>query len=75
MTDLLDLLPDGVVVADGEGRVTAINTVAARMLDAGPPEAAIGRRLDEVLALTDHDGRAWTTANANMSNMWVHCWR
>ena len=39
----LDLLPDGVVVADGDGTVTAINAVAAGMLDAGPPEQAVGR--------------------------------
>lgn len=63
MTDPLDLLPDGVVVADADGRVTALNTVAARMLDAGPPQASIGRPLEEVLALTDHDAQAWTTAN------------
>lgn len=62
--DSLDLLPDGVVLADAEGRVTAINSVAARMLDVGPPQVSIGRPLAEVLALTDHDAQAWTTANA-----------
>lgn len=64
MSDPLDLLPDGVVVADADGRVTAINTVAAGMLDVAPAEAAIGRPLDEVLALTDHDAQAWIAANA-----------
>lgn len=64
MTDPLDLLPDGVVIADADGRVTAINTVAAGMLDVGPAQAVIGRPLDEVLALTDHDAQAWTAANA-----------
>lgn len=64
MSDPLDLLPDGVVVADAEGRVTAINAVAAEMLDAGPAGSALGRPLDEVLALTDHDAQAWTAANA-----------
>ncbi len=62
--DPLELMPDGVVVADGSGRVTAINTVAARMLDVGSPDAAIGRPLEEVLALSDHDALAWTAANA-----------
>ncbi|KRC76703.1 PAS domain-containing sensor histidine kinase [Nocardioides sp. Root240] len=62
--DHLDLLPDGVVVADAEGTVTAINAVAAGMLDAGPPAQVVGRPLAEVLALTDHDGQAWTDANA-----------
>ena len=30
--DLLDSLPDGVVVADAHGTVTALNSVAARLL-------------------------------------------
>ncbi len=64
MSTTLDLLPDGVVVADADGRVTAINTVAARMLDTGPAEQVVGRPLAEVLALTDHDAQAWTDANA-----------
>lgn len=63
MTNPLDLLPDGVVVADAGGQVSAINAVAARMLDAASAEA-VGRPLAEVLALTDHDARAWTDANA-----------
>lgn len=62
--DPLDLLPDGVVVADAQGRVTAINAVAAEMLDVGPAAAVVGRPLHEVLALTDHDAHAWTAANA-----------
>ncbi|KRB75777.1 PAS domain-containing sensor histidine kinase [Nocardioides sp. Root190] len=65
MTDpALDLLPDGVVVADADGRVTAINAVAVTMLAAGPVERALGRTLADVLALTDHDGQAWTAANS-----------
>lgn len=62
--DPLDLLPDGVVVADGAGRVSAINAVAAQMLDAGASSDVVGRSLEDVLALTDHDGQAWTVANA-----------
>ncbi len=63
MSDPLDLLPDGVVIADGAGLVTALNTVAAQMLDADA-DKAIGQPLDDVLALTDHDGLAWTDVNA-----------
>lgn len=61
--DPLDLLPDGVVLADADGRVSAINALAATMLgtDAGD---AVGRPLGEVLALTDHDAETWTDANA-----------
>ncbi|TWH00075.1 PAS domain-containing protein [Nocardioides sp. J9] len=62
MTEPLDLLPDGVVVADADGCVTAINAVAAGMLDVAPSDA-VGRKLDDVLALTDHEARAWTDAN------------
>ncbi|MDQ6526598.1 ATP-binding protein [Nocardioides sp. LHD-245] len=64
MTDTLDLLPDGVVVAGADGRVSAVNAVAAAMLGLGPAPALVGRPLGEVLALTDHDARTWTDANA-----------
>lgn len=61
MSDPLDLLPDGVVVAGPDRRVSAINAVAARMLGAGAQ--AVGRPLDEVLALSDHEALAWTAVN------------
>ncbi|WGX94449.1 ATP-binding protein [Nocardioides sp. L-11A] len=64
MNDTLDLLPDGVVVARADGRVSAVNAVAARMLGLGPAAELIGRPLDEVLALADHDARTWYDANA-----------
>jgi len=56
----LDLLPDGVVVADAAGRVSAINRVAARMLEV---DDAIGRPLADVLTLLDRDGCAWVPTN------------
>lgn len=61
-TDAIDALPDGVVLADGDGRVTVVSEVAAAMLDIDP-SASIGRPLAEVLALSDHDGRAWVPWN------------
>lgn len=64
MTDeLLDLLADGAVIADDAGTVRAINTVGRRMLGIAPTEEVGGRRLEEVLALTDHDGRTWVEVN------------
>ena len=60
--DLADALPDGVVVADGEGRVRLISALAARMLDVTPDDA-VGRPLADVLALQDTDGRSWTELN------------
>ena len=54
--DLLDSLPDGVVVADGHGLVTHVNEEARRVLG---PEALVGRRLEEVVALQDLQGRDW----------------
>lgn len=63
MTDPLDLLPDGVVVAGADGTVSAVNAVAAGMLGVDA-RAAVGRPLGEVLALTDHDAQTWTDANA-----------
>jgi signal transduction histidine kinase len=58
---LVDSLPDGVVVAGPDGRVTLLSSVAARLLGfTGDP---IGRPLADVLALTDQDGNAWVPTN------------
>jgi signal transduction histidine kinase len=53
---LLDALPDGVVIADEAGVVTGMNRAAARMLQVpdGP-----GKRLSDVVALQDRAGNAW----------------
>ena len=53
-----DDLPDGVVVADAEGRVTALNPAAERLLGT-PADHALGRDFREVLPLTDSQGRDW----------------
>ncbi|GAA1809815.1 ATP-binding protein [Nocardioides hankookensis] len=58
----LDLLADGVVIADGSGAVTAVNAVAARWLGADRA-AVVGRPLSDVLALQDHEGRDWCSFN------------
>ena len=63
MTDPLDLLPDGAVVAGPQRRVSAINAMAAAMLGTSAEEAR-GRPLEEVLALSDHDARTWMDTNA-----------
>jgi signal transduction histidine kinase len=59
---LADALPDGVVVADADGRVALLSRVAARMLSVSP-EDAVGERLVDVLALTDTEGRDWCREN------------
>ncbi|MEV4613608.1 ATP-binding protein [Kitasatospora sp. NPDC049258] len=53
-----DDLPDGLVVADDQGRVTVFNSAAARItgLAAG---AVLGRSLEQALPLEDLDGRRW----------------
>src|SRR5687768_15076766 len=53
---LLDTLPDGVLIADGDGVVTHANDIAAQLLGFGDP---IGRQLSEVLPLQDLDGHDW----------------
>jgi len=60
--DAVDALPDGVVVADGEGSVTLLNTVAERMLGISRTDAA-GAPLADVLRLLDQSGRAWCEFN------------
>jgi signal transduction histidine kinase len=53
-----DDLPDGIVVADGSGRVVVFNRAAERItgLDAS---AALGKDLADALPLEMLDGRAW----------------
>lgn len=59
----LDALADGAVLAGPDGRVTAVNVVAARMLGAPDAPDPVGRPLGEVLALRDRDGRDWCSTN------------
>jgi signal transduction histidine kinase len=60
--EALDALPDGAVVADGDGLVTTVNRAAARLLRVRP-EDALGRPLGDVLALQDTEGRDWYSVN------------
>lgn len=60
--DVLDSLPDGVVIADARGRVVRVSSVAAQMLGTTAYDA-VGRPLADVLALRDQDGQAWTPSN------------
>jgi PAS domain S-box-containing protein len=53
-----DELPDGVLVADGDGRVEVINPAAERLLGRSLDEA-VGRDFREVLPLVDAQGRDW----------------
>jgi signal transduction histidine kinase len=59
---LLDVLPDGAVLADADGLVTHVNAAAARMLGTVPAEC-VGRRLPAVLLLQDQGGQAWFDHN------------
>jgi len=56
--EMLDDLPDGVVVADAAGRVTRVNAAAGRLLDIDAA-GVTGRALAEVLPLSDTAGRPW----------------
>ena len=58
--DPLDALPDGVVVAGADRRVTLLNATARGMLGV---EGGVGEPLDLVLHLTDTDGRGWVECN------------
>ncbi|MGZ4438194.1 MAG: ATP-binding protein [Nocardioides sp.] len=53
---LLDMLPDGVVVADQDGHVTVLNDAARRLLGA---DDGVGKHLSEVVALQDRGGNEW----------------
>lgn len=58
----LDLLPDGLVMADGMGTVVTANRMAADFLGRSIQEL-VGRPLREVLTLVDQDGRDWVSEN------------
>lgn len=53
-----DDLPDGLVVADADGRVICFNAAAARITRLPAPEA-LGRPIEQVLPLEDLEGRRW----------------
>ncbi|MGW1158336.1 ATP-binding protein [Streptomyces sp. NPDC002513] len=53
-----DELPDGLVVADEQGRVICFNAAAAR-ITAVPAAEALGRPLEHALPLEDLEGRRW----------------
>src|SRR4051812_26576978 len=54
----LEAIPDGVLVADGNGRVEALNAAGARILRS-PAADALGRDWREVLPRADPQGRDW----------------
>ncbi|OEJ96986.1 sensor histidine kinase [Streptomyces thermolilacinus] len=53
-----DELPDGLVVADADGRVVCFNAKAVR-ITAVPRDRALGRRLEDALPLEDLKGNRW----------------
>jgi signal transduction histidine kinase len=55
-----DDLPDGLVVADQDGRVICFNTAAAKITGFAA-EDVLGRPLAEALPLEDLEGRRWWT--------------
>ncbi|MGA8453916.1 MAG: PAS domain-containing sensor histidine kinase [Streptosporangiaceae bacterium] len=53
-------MPDGLVVADHDGRVTVFNRAASRLTSIAA-DSAFGRDVRDVLALRDADDRCWWT--------------
>jgi signal transduction histidine kinase len=58
--ELVDLLPDGVVIAGADGIVTVVNVQARRLLGVSD---CVGRPLSEVMALQDQEGCDWYASN------------
>jgi PAS domain S-box-containing protein len=55
-----DDLPDGLVIADRDGRVSVFNRAAARLTGIDPRHA-LGRDVQEALPLRDEEDRCWWT--------------
>ena len=53
-----DRLPDGILLADADGRVVVLNRTAGRLLGVTPAQA-VGRDYRDVLPLVDDQGRDW----------------
>ena len=64
----LEALPDGVVVVDGEGRVTYANPAAERLAGAGRDELA-GRPLDDAVPLRDSAGNPWWACSERLRRL------
>ena len=56
--ELMDELPDGLVLVDADGVVRLVNTRAERLLGR-PRGLLLGGAVTDVLPLTDHAGRSW----------------
>lgn len=59
--ELLDALPDGVVLADERGAVTVMNAAARTLLRV---DDGLGKHVGDVLALQDRAGNEWYTTVA-----------
>lgn len=59
---LTDAYPDGVLAADAEGTVVVLNAQAASLLGTRPQDG-LGRRVEDVLTLTDTRGCSWLDVN------------
>lgn len=57
-TAVLDVLPDGVVLADADGVVTVANAASRRLLEYADGDP-VGNHLSRVLMLQDLDGNDW----------------
>jgi PAS domain S-box-containing protein len=64
----LEALPDGVVVVDGEGRITYANPAAERLVRAGRDELG-GRPLDDAVPLRDSAGNPWWTCTERLRRL------
>jgi PAS domain S-box-containing protein len=64
----LELLPDGVVVVDGEGRIAYANPAAERLAAAGRDEL-VGRALDDAVPLRDGAGNPWWTCTERLRRL------
>jgi len=60
-----ELIPDGLVAADGDGRIIFLNTRATRLLGR-PREEIVGADIREAVDLQDSDGTSWWT----VTNPW-----
>ena len=69
VTEMADVLPDGLVVVDQRATLVFCSARAGRLIGMDP-ETILGRPVREALPLHDSDGRSWWATGRGGTRSW-----